>query len=119
MKYFKLSEFDDAPETGKNMKKDFLLKLEKAREYAGIPFIITSGFRSKETNERLIREGYKASPNSSHLKGVAVDIKCNNSNDRIKIVKALILAGFTRIGIAKSFIHCDTDLEKNDAIWLY
>jgi len=28
-------------------------------------------------------------------------------------------AGFTRIGIAKTFIHCDTDKDKNDAIWLY
>jgi uncharacterized protein YcbK (DUF882 family) len=119
LKYFTLEEFDDAPGTGKNMKKDFLVKLDDARGLAGIPFTITSGWRSRETNERLIREGYKASKNSSHLAGVAVDIACNNSLNRIKIVSALIKAGFTRIGIAKTFIHVDSDITKNDAQWLY
>ena len=119
LKYFTLEEFDDAPGTGKNMKKDFLVKLDEARGIAGIPFTITSGWRSRETNERLIREGYKASKNSSHLAGVAVDIACNNSLNRIKIVSALIKVGFTRIGIAKTFIHVDSDITKNDAQWLY
>jgi len=119
LKYFKLSEFDDAPGTGKNMKKDFLTKLDKARAIADVTFKITSGYRSKETNDRLIKQGYKASPNSSHLKGLAADISCKDSSTRQKIVNALIQAGFTRIGIADTFIHCDTDKDKNDAIWLY
>lgn len=119
LKYFTLEEFDDAPGTGKNMKKDFLVKLDEAREIAGIPFNITSGWRSRETNERLIREGYKASKNSSHLAGVAVDIACSNSIDRINIVKALVKAGFSRIGIAKTFIHVDSDITKNNALWIY
>jgi len=119
LKYFKLSEFDDAPGTGKNMKKDFLKKLDKARAIADVPFKITSGYRSKETNDRLIKQGYKASPKSSHLKGLAADISCKDSSTRQKIVNGLIQAGFTRIGIADTFIHCDTDKDKNDAIWLY
>ena len=119
LKYFKLSEFDDAPGTGKNMKKEFLTKLDKARAIADVPFKITSGYRSKETNDRLIKQGYKASPNSSHLKGLAADISCKDSSTRQKIVNALIQAGFTRIGIADTFIHCDTDKDKQDAIWLY
>ena len=119
LKYFKLSEFDDAPGTGKNMKKDFLKKLDKARDIAKIPFKITSGFRTPQHNERLRKQGYKASANSSHLKGCAADIYCKDSGTRQKIVKGLIMAGFTRIGIADSFIHCDTDQDKNDAIWLY
>jgi len=114
LKYFKLSEFDDAPGTGKNMKKDFLKKLDKARAIADVPFKITSGYRSKETNKRV-----KGVSTSSHLKGLAADISCKDSGTRQKIVNGLIMAGFTRIGIADSFIHCDTDQDKNDAIWLY
>ena len=114
LKYFKLSEFDDAPGTGKNMKKDFLTKLDKAREIADVPFKITSGYRSKETNKRV-----GGVSTSSHLKGLAADISCKDSGTRQKIVNGLIQAGFTRIGIADSFIHCDTDQDKNDAIWLY
>jgi len=114
LKYFKLSEFDDAPGTGKNMKKDFLKKLDKARAIADVPFKITSGYRSKETNKRV-----GGVSTSSHLKGLAADISCKDSSTRQKIVNALIKAGFTRIGIADTFIHCDTDKDKQDAIWLY
>jgi len=96
------------------MKMDFLLKLDKARDIAGIPFKITSGWRSEETNKRV-----GGVSNSSHPKGLASDISCNDSNTRQKIVNALIMAGFTRIGIAKTFIHCDTDNDKPNAIWLY
>jgi len=114
LKYFKLSEFDDAPGTGKNMKKEFLTKLDKARAIANVPFKITSGYRSKETNKRV-----GGVSTSSHLKGLAADISCKDSSTRQKIVNALIQTGFTRIGIADTFIHCDTDKDKNDAIWLY
>jgi len=114
LKYFKLSEFDDAPGTGKNMKKQFLTKLDKARAIADVPFKITSGYRSKETNKRV-----GGVSTSSHLKGLAADISCKDSSTRQKILNALIQAGFTRIGIADTFIHCDTDKDKQDAIWLY
>ena len=114
LKYFKLSEFDDAPGTGKNMKRDFLKKLDKARELSVCSYVISSGFRSEETNKRV-----GGVPNSSHLKGCAADIVCKDSGTRQKIVNGLIQAGFTRIGIADTFIHCDTDKDKNDAIWLY
>ena len=41
------------------------------------------------------------------------------SNPRmVAVVRALINVGFTRLGIAKSFIHVDSD-SKPDAIWLY
>ena len=120
-RHFKYEEFDDAPGTGVNMDDGFLLKLDEARIRAKIPFIITSGWRSKETNERLIKEGYKASPNSSHLKGLAADIKCTNSADRLTIVKSLIDSGFKRIGISDkgNFIHVDLDESKAPALWLY
>ena len=63
MKYFTLKEFDspDEPGSGKYMDKEFLEMLDLAREEAEVPFKITSGFRTKEYNDELLRKGYSAS----------------------------------------------------------
>lgn len=117
---FKLSEFDDPdfPNSGEeNMCPIFLTKLDLARSIAGVPFRITSGWRSKSRNERV---GGKI--NSSHLVGKAADIACIDSRSRFIIVKALIEAGFNRIGInaGRGFIHVDNDPAKDpDCIFLY
>lgn len=81
--------------------------LDNAREYAGVPFVITSGLRSKEQNEAV-----GGVHDSAHLKGLAVDLACHSSDFRYKIVGALLQAGFSRIGIAKDHIHCDIDHTK-------
>ena len=116
MKYFTLDEFDcpSLPNSGKNMDSGFLAKLEQAREIAGIPFKITSGYRTKEHNEEV-----GGVPNSSHLIGVAADIAVSGGADRYIILSALIKAGFKRIGVAKTFIHCDTDDSKPNSVWTY
>jgi zinc D-Ala-D-Ala carboxypeptidase len=122
LKHFTLSEFDspDAPGSGSNMKEEFLTKLDKAREIAGIPFRINSGFRTKNHNISLQKKGYRAVTNSPHLGGWAADIHCNDSVNRFKIVNALLEAGFTRIGIAGTFVHCDCDPTKPQSlIWTY
>ena len=115
LKYFKLNEFDspDSKGSGKNMTRDFLKKLDRARYIANVPFKISSGFRTPQHNVNLREQGYKASANSSHLKGCAADIICNDSGTRQKIVNGLIQAGFTRIGIAKTFIHIGKGNVKN------
>ena len=79
MKYFTLDEFDcpSLPNSGKNMDSSFLAKLEQAREIAGIPFKITSGYRTKEHNAEV-----GGVPNSSHLIGVASDIAVSGGADR-------------------------------------
>ena len=117
LKYFTLSEFDspDEPGSGSKMDKKFLEQLDYARGNAGIPFKINSGYRSENWNLKI---GGRVG--SSHLKGIAVDIHCNNSRDRSLILKALMDVGITRFGIAKTFIHCDVDKQKDqDVIWLY
>jgi len=122
LKYFKLSEFDCPFEegSGSKMKPEFLEKLDEAREIAGIPFKITSGYRTKEYNEDLIRRNYKASKNSSHLKALASDISVKDSKSRFIVFNSLLLAGFTRIGIADTFIHVDLDTDKTqNVIWTY
>jgi hypothetical protein len=89
-----------------NMNVDFLAKLDEAREYANIPFIINSAYRSQEHPLSI------KNPTSSHIKGLAVDIKANDSRQRFLILDALIAVGFNRIGIAGTFIHVDLDLDK-------
>ena len=97
------------------MDKTFLLRLDEARERAGIPFVINSAYRTPEHNAKI---GGK--PNSSHLKGLAVDISVTNSRQRFIILNALLDVGFTRIGIADTFIHVDLDNEKSkEVIWTY
>ena len=121
-RYFSYSEFDspDLKGSGQRMSDEFILMLDEARIFAGIPFLISSGFRTKAYNEDLIKRGFKASKNSSHLKGLAADIKCLKSNERWLIIDALLYAGINRIGINKSFIHCDIDSSKTDnIIFLY
>ena len=105
-KYFK--------EIETNMNKQFLFVLDEAREFAGIPFVINSAYRSPTHPESI------KNPTSSHIKGLAVDIKATDSTTRFKIVEALISVGFTRIGIADTFIHVDLDFDKTqDVIWTY
>ena len=97
-----------------NMNVDFLAKLDEAREFAGIPFIINSAYRSPSHPESI------KNPTSSHIKGLAVDISAKDSIPRFKVLDALIAVGFNRIGIAGTFIHVDLDCDKSqNVIWTY
>ena len=122
MKYFTYTEFDSPDEvgSGKKMHPKLLVMLDMVRDKFDKPIHITSGYRTKEYNESLAARGYKASPNSSHCKGLAVDIACNNSIDRYHLINCLLDVGFKRIGIADSFIHVDIDTDKaKEVIWTY
>ena len=116
MIFFKYKEFEspDAKGSGAMMDSVLLFKLERARELAQTPFKINSGYRTPEWNKKV-----GGSANSSHMKGIAVDIHCKSGALRVKIISGLIKAGFTRIGIAKTFIHADVSRHKVDSIWLY
>lgn len=119
---FNISEFDspDKKGSGKFMDKTFLSMIDEARSVAKVPFVISSGYRTKKYNEKLKQQGYKAVKNSSHLKGLAADIRVVDSSHRYLIINALLDVGFTRIGIAKTFIHCDCDLDKAQHVtWVY
>ena len=116
MLHFDIQEFDDPTlqNSGINMDATFLQMLDNARGIAGISFVINSGYRSKERNELV-----GGVSNSSHLVGKAADIKVGSGNQRYIIINALIQAGFRRLGIAKTFIHCDNDDSKPNSVWTY
>ena len=112
----------NCPCCGKNkMNESFLATLTDAREYCRTPFMINSGYRCEKHNKKV---GGK--PNSTHTVGAAADIHCTESRQRALIICGLLEAGFSRIGIAKTFIHVDMadrlegDDKKAEAVfWLY
>jgi zinc D-Ala-D-Ala carboxypeptidase len=113
-KYFKPEEFAKSIPSCRidDLHHQLLKMLDEARKKAFIPFIINSAYRTREYEISKGRTGY-----SSHCKGLAVDIKCNDSIDRFLMIKALIDTGFRRIGIYETFIHVDIDYTKPNCIW--
>lgn len=106
MSYFKDSETECRCGCRFNIRPELLAMIDTAREAAGMPFTITSGARCSAHNAKI---GGKE--NSSHLRGLAVDIAYGNSSAKFHILRGLYAAGFRRIGDnpEKSFIHCDID----------
>lgn len=92
-----------------------LTMLDDLRHRAGIPVLLTSGYRCSEYNKKI-----GGSPTSSHLKGLAMDISCSDTSHRFLYIRAAIAAGFTRIGIGKTYLHLDIDQSKPAGLmWLY
>lgn len=114
-KHFVPEEFHCACCGREAMQQAFIDRLDEAREYAGIPFVITSGYRCPAHNAVV---GGK--PASAHTSGWAADISVPSSGARWRIAYGLYMAGFERIGIAEAFIHCDMapDLPKK-VLWTY
>lgn len=119
-KYFKLSEFSTPGlDNGDKMDRDFVATLDSIRAEYGKSMIVTSGYRTKAYNEDLIKRNFAASSTSSHLKGVAADISCTNSKDRIRLIEIAIKNNIRRIGISNTFLHFDDDPDKPIACWTY
>lgn len=112
--------FTDAETEG--MDNDFMVKLVAARKKTieldpagkGIPFRGTSWRRSPDKNKSVIG----AVPDSSHLAGLAVDLRVYSTQEAGIIAEALFACGINRIGIYVDsdyqpiHIHCDGDLSK-------
>jgi len=80
-----------------------------------MPLVIHSGCRCTPHN---LTVGGK--DDSSHLTGLAVDIRALSSPTRFRIIRSALNLGFTRIGIGSSFIHIDIDTTKpSQVFWLY
>ena len=115
--YFELEDFD-CQETGENkMSVEFIHKLDQLREACGFPFIITSGFRSKDHSIEKRKEKV-----GTHGQGIAADIKISSAQQRYTIVKEAIKMGFGGIGIHSVFVHIDNRSRSGDkppVMWLY
>lgn len=129
LRYFKYKEFDspDLPRSGLVcMKKPFLNFIDELRHRCGFPFKVTSGFRTYDYNQSLIKNPkYKASATSSHLRGIAADIAIIDSKKRALFIGHAIEICHDwdlplRIGVGDNFCHIDLDREKNSPrIWVY
>ena len=117
MKYFNYEEFDspDIQGSGQLMDSKLLEMIDKAREIYGKPIHVNSGYRTSSHNRKV---GGVSS--SSHLKGLAIDVACVRSDERFKMLSALLEVGFNRIGVASTFLHVDIDKDKSqNVIWTY
>jgi uncharacterized protein YcbK (DUF882 family) len=112
MKYFDDSEFVMGEEVVFNkMDLTLLTLLDTLRENIGEPLRINSSYRSHEYNKSI-----GGAKNSQHLYGKAVDIHCDNSILRAKIVGHALLLGMT-VGVAKTFVH--VDVRENQILFTY
>jgi len=101
-------------EEGFGMDVDHMNRLDHAREIVGFPIIRTSGLRTPEQNSNS-----GGVQNSSHLLGFASDLRSPTGKfEREKLIWALGLAGFRRIGIYDHHFHVDNDPNKSqDVAW--
>ena len=117
--HFKSNEFECKCGCGQDkVDPSFLWKLNLARDYAGIAFVINSGCRCEQRNKDAGGSQY-----SDHLCLPAcegADVKAGTSDIRFRIINASLQAGFKRIGIAKTFLHLgNRGNNPMNVIWVY
>ena len=112
-RYFKMEDFA-CSETGENgIREDFVFQLDDLRAECGFPFVVTSGYRSRDHSiEKTKKVG------GQHTRGNAADIQVTNGLQRMAIVSKALDRGFTGIGVAKSFVHLDTR-DSEPVMWTY
>ena len=99
----------------KDFRPSSIDRIHVARRIAGVSFVLNSAIRCPQHNAEVSKIG----KTSSHLTG-AFDIRCTLPRERFLIIDGLIKAGFTRLGVAKTFIHADDDPDKDQRVcWLY
>lgn len=90
------------------LKPEFVKLLDAAREIAGVPFKITSGYRDAKHNAEV-----GGVTDSAHTSGLAVDLLVKDTVSGGKILLALAQVGFKRFGFyADGHLHVDMDTTK-------
>ena len=115
--YFHPSEFTrcNPPCKKSDMHPETLCKLNKSRHIAGIPFVLNCAYRSPAHDRARGRSGTGA-----HTLGRGVDVRCYSADTRYKIITAAIEAGFTRIGVADTYVHLDdSPTHAQCVVWTY
>lgn len=91
-----------------DMDDVFMSRLVLLRREAGFPFVVSSGFRCPEHNQRVSSSG----THGPHTTGQAVDICCSHKH-AVWILEHAFALGFRGIGVSqkgpvkKRFLHLD------------
>ena len=121
MGFFKPEEFGCKCGCGLNNPDPKLLSgLNIAREDYGNPITIESACRCVKHNKTV--GGVTDSAHTPQSDGFckATDLRVTNGQMRFNLLRSVLKAGFTRIGIGKNFIHVDVDMDKPQFVtWLY
>jgi zinc D-Ala-D-Ala carboxypeptidase len=107
-KYFNESEI-------KGLQPKLVQMLDNARGLAGVPFIITSGYRTVEHNKKV-----GGVDGSEHTTGLAVDLLVKDTVHGGKMLLGLVKAGFERFGFyADGHMHVDiSDDKSSPSYWI-
>jgi len=113
--YFSYDELSCRHCKESHFDKEFLNLCNWARHLSGVPFKVTSAYRCEEYNAEV--GGVK---NSSHVKGLGMDIMPKDTHHRFRIIAALLTVGIKRIRIypKKGHIHFDVDPDKGQEIFM-
>jgi len=100
-----------------NINSNSLMMLDLLRDSLGYPLHLNSACRCRSHN--LLIGG---SETSSHIStndkcSYAFDVRVKNDLMRFDVVKKAIELGFNRIGVYKTFVHLDNDVNKPSAVW--
>ena len=98
----------------------FLHMLEMAESLSGINYLIDRGYCcSRHISKMHSKNLYSCPGLVSHSRGIAVDIKVEDDENRAKVLYGLIKSGFDRFGLGKDFIHVDRDISHyGGVVWL-
>lgn len=91
----------------KGLDPRLVAMLQVARDAAGVPLVITSGYRDASHNDNV-----GGVEDSAHTKGLAVDIRCPNDQYGKQVAFGLGQAGFQRAGFYTKHVHVDIDPSK-------
>lgn len=111
--FFQAKEFTDKITGASGTKLFFIKKLSLLRQECNFPFIINSGYRTKDHPIERIKQ----TP-GTHTQGIAADIRVRNAEQRGCIVSHALKLGFKGIGVHKNFIHIDMRIGP-PVIWTY
>jgi len=104
-KFFKMSEATGRGHTFSELDPKLRAILDASRDKAGVPFVLTSGFRTVAENKAV---GGVA--NSSHTKGLAADILCTDGIKLSAILRGILNCGTpVFLEVANKHVHIDID----------
>ncbi len=96
-----------------NMDAEVIRKIQRIRsKYGGMR--INSGSRCPKHNTEV-----GGTDQSAHLIGVAVDVQCANSFDRMRLLQMAFEEGVRGVGIKPMMVHLDWAPRHRDSMWLY